>query len=283
MTAIAHRDAKPDNVVERPILFKGRLVRAILAGAKTQTRRLVRIDDRPITGARAAPGRRQRGIPSNAVNVRMLGYLKCDAPPGSETVSCRVDCPYGDPGDRLWVRETWAPVDHFMGEEKEEPQSIGYQADRVALCHHHPMFESQPSRLDTYAWNWDAITWRPSIHMPRWASRIDLEVTEVRVERLQAITAEDAIAEGVTSREIATRYGTRTGWSTDWTRVGAPSLWAAGSSTPTGRVKAPLTEEDVCLGSPQMAFANAWIEINGQEAWDSSPWVWVISFRRVRP
>jgi hypothetical protein len=128
---------------ERPILFSGPMVRAILEGRKTQTRRIVK--PQPL----------------------------CIA--SGEWIMNGSACKYGKPGDRLWVRETWwAPRDDVRGEYKRE--YIKYAATLDGM--------GQP-------------TWKPSIHMPRWASRINLEVVSVRVERLQNISEEDARAEGI--------------------------------------------------------------------------------------
>ena len=131
---------------ERPILFNAPMVRALLAGTKTQTRRIVKARD--LEWVDVHQGLRE---PDNAER-----------------------CPYGQPGDRLWVRETFG---HFERNENFAPGcEVFYRADGESLA-------LEP--------------WRPSIHMPRWASRITLEVTGVRVERLQGISEADAIAEGV--------------------------------------------------------------------------------------
>lgn len=195
-------------IVERPILFKGRLVRAILAGAKTQTRRVVKpqpkIADPALYGA---PIVERNGIAQES---------------GFGTYFVPVRCPYGVPGDRLWVRETCSTS--ATGE-------VLYRADGER----------------------DGHTWTPSIHMPRWASRIDLEVTGVRVERLHDITEEDAKAEGAAHRI-------------------APGGDLAGAF-------AGIAGEI----SYRAHFADTWREINGASSWDANPWVWVVSFRRVRP
>jgi len=179
---------------ERPIIFSAPMVRALLDGRKTQTRRVVRICDDPITQADHEAGRRQRGIPTDAKNVRWLGYLKCDAPPGSYTVSARVDCPYGDPGDRLWVKETHAQF--AVGNRSGiSPQCVAYRA----TCDADGGFE--------YANNGDEVMrlkvtkWTPAIYMPRWASRILLEITDRRAERLQDISTLDAMGAPARTRE----------------------------------------------------------------------------------
>lgn len=142
---------------ERPILFSAPMVRALLAGTKTQTRRAVKPTPRRVDG----------GVPYH------------DAPTWAhaEPGSAVVRCPYGRRGDRLYVRETWAAPHSMDG--------------------HTPRFMPRDTRVHYAATeDRDGLLWRPSIHMPRWASRITLEVTEVRVERLQAISEADARAEG---------------------------------------------------------------------------------------
>jgi hypothetical protein len=156
---------------ERPILFSAPMVRAILDGRKTQTRRAIkpaRGDDRVVV---------TDGKVWKAARVDYAGYR---------------ECPYGQPGDRLWVRETFVGplVDHedaFRSEPSKykNPAHCLYRADG-ATC---PEFINADDEL--------VSRWKPSIHMPRWASRITLEVTGVRVERLQAISEADAVAEGV--------------------------------------------------------------------------------------
>jgi hypothetical protein len=225
---------------ERGILFQAPLVRAILAGQKTQTRRLIRIDDTPVQFEASAANVRQRGIPSDAQNVRFLGcYLKCDAPEGSTTVSSRVLCPYGQAGGRLWVRETWATltgngIRTVYRADGEDPRTGWDDTPPVAR---------------------PAMRWRPSIFMPRAASRITLEVTSVRVERVTDITEEDAKAEGVTPL---------TGLHPDQQIISGE-----------GRTQGthPYT----------LAFAVLWDTINDEPGrrWVDRPWVWVVGFRRL--
>lgn len=247
---------------ERPILFSGPMVRAILDDSKTVTRRIVRVDDTPISAAASNAGRRQRGIPSNAVTVRNLGYLKCDAPKGSATVSSRVACPYGAPGDRLWVRETfssWEETCATWGDWNEghtcsahcRQTYVAYAATprigfrpvpdraRITYLDESAPLDRKPRLLGP---------WRPSIFMPRDLSRITLEIVSVRAERLQDITEEDIRAEGVT-RETASEMA--------------------------GRALAQGFE-------PRHLWALGWDAINGKRApWASNPWVWRVEFKRA--
>lgn len=203
---------------ERPILFSAPMVRALLAGSKTQTRRVLK----QATGLslsvcmdEAAPG------------VAALSWLHGDGPGHDvhEHIE-RVRCPYGQPGDRLWVREAWGlwqqPFDH-------ESHDVVYRAD---------VDRPEPKR------------WRPSIHMPRWASRILLEVTDVRVERLQDISEADAIAEGI---------------------------------VPFGDGGFVSDDDGRCYGATaRQSYAYLWESINGADSWAANPWAWVVSFRNVR-
>jgi len=240
-------------MAERPILFSGEMVRAILSGAKVQTRRAI------------------RGLPPDPQNVRFLGmYLKCDAPPGSGAVSLRIWCPYGERGDRLWVRETWKSSEYRCSDEAQEDghecgahcfQKYVYYAATPRVGYRAVPDRERIVYLDssTPLTEWHARGWRPSIRMPRWASRITLEITDVRVQRLQEISEEDARAEGVDALDGA------------------------------------LDAVELCRvakligGCPEDArtwFAVLWDSINGKRpgcSWDANPWVWVVSFRRVQP
>jgi hypothetical protein len=199
---------------ERPILFSAPMVRAILAGQKTQTRRALTPD---------------LFISSGGAVVRM-------ASAGPATTGIReAHCPYWrQPGDRLWVREAWA----WSGDGAIPA------FDRVRKGE--VWFRADPERTSP------GIRWRPSIHMPRWASRITLEVTGVRVERLQDISEADAQAEGVTPK------------------------WEPGCS---GRLMEALG--GFSFRPAASAYADLWEQINGPGSWDANPWVWVVEFRRV--
>lgn len=207
---------------ERPILFSAPMVRALLAGTKTQTRRIAKPVRHPDWGNLYSPGALVREHEPMHVIYRA--------------------CPYGQPGDRLWVRETWAAP---HSEDARPPRAI--QCDWMQI--HYAATEERGGLL-----------WRPSIHMPRWASRITLEITGVRVERLHDISESDAIAEGIVECAIpADDEGPR--------RI--------------GYMVGPDDGESGLSVSPIEPYRNLWESINGASSWDVNPWVWAIEFRRV--
>lgn len=229
-------------MTEHPILFSGPMVRAILDGRKTMTRRIVRIPKHPVTGIHySESGNCEDGRPGWFASNVDSGYFE----PAECWDESRISCPFGVKGDRLWVRETWGDADgYYQDYENEVPFVTCYRADLSALSHTVPP-EPVPS-WDIKSWNWAKQKWKPSIHMPRWASRLLLEVTSVRVERLQDISEEDAAKEGV-----------------------KPFVSA---------------EDGDCWtdGTYRTAFNYLWDKINRERAaWDSNPWVWVVSFQRV--
>lgn len=172
---------------ERPILFSGKMVRSILAGTKTQTRRLVKPPPPLPSGWRA---------------------------PEFSVAGRDYRCPYGRPGDTLWVRETWRltrDLDRLAPSHCAPPLAIKYEADGYETS----IGDVRFGRL------------RPSIHMPRWASRITLRVTEVRVERLQDISEEDARADGIYSAWPAVGHSARALFRSLWDDINAKRApWA---------------------------------------------------------
>ena len=200
---------------ERPILLNAPMVRALLAGTKTQTRSIVKARD--LEWMDVHQGLRE---PDNAER-----------------------CPYGQPGDRLWLRESWSP---------DPPDVDGWGYAAWAGCREGQIAgvpeRFRHPRFCNYAADWlhGPIRWTPSIHMPRWASRITLEITRVRVERLQDIDLADALAEGISD-------------------TGALILDSAGNEQ----------------GGPIAEYAVLWEQINGPGSWDENPWVWAIEFRRL--
>ncbi|WP_455826569.1 hypothetical protein [Pseudomonas graminis] len=204
-------------IKERPILFSAPMVRAILEGRKTVTRREVK---------------KQAALDCLAAGFEPA-FL---ALPGNADL-----CPYGKPGDRLWVRETWY-CDHFEVMRgpylKPDDLDIGEALDDGTLVY-------AADGLTPY--EADQPIWRPSIHMPRWASRILLEVTKVRVERLQDISRADIRAEGLQ----------------------CPLELASDDVSPNYRDWYPA------------AWRELWESTGGN--WEANPWVWVVEFKRVTP
>ena len=160
---------------ERGMIFNGEMVRAILDGRKTQTRRIMKAQpDTPEFGLR-------RIIESSIANEIGMYFWSQEDARGIKARSKQFSCPFGDVGDRIWVRETWAEAGAGA------PDLKLYRANYPEHVPTH--YENVPPV--------DEIRWTPSIHMPRWASRLTLEITGVRVERLDKISEEDAISEGM--------------------------------------------------------------------------------------
>ena len=222
---------------ERPILFADAMVRRLLAGEKTQTRRAIH----PSLGERT----HSPVLGLDALWRWMTGRVS--------HVGDERRCPYGMPGDRLWVRETWCEVVPSAGVERRHPDDA--------------------HRGVRYRATWDrahSLRWRPSLHMERWASRLTLEVTDVRVQRLQDISEEDAKAEG--ARYFGDLPSTHP--------YGLDARWSMEEPTST----------EQCLGTARHAFGSYVNQLHGgprwncnglPQLWDLNPWVWAVSFRRV--
>lgn len=212
---------------EHGIIFNSEMVCAILDGRKTQTRRIMKPQPTPcdyVDERGKARGGHQ--WPSNIFRTMLHVEGELQNGDGGWKGLVGDACPFGDIDDRLWVREAFQ-----VGLCTES--TIAYKATH------------KPSDLEE-GWH-EKIKWRPSIHMPRWASRILLEITGVRVERLQSISGEDAKAEGFDNSQ--SDAANSIGW----------------------------------FEKPIRAFRRAWENIYGADGWDSNPWVWVIKFRRVTP
>lgn len=169
-------------------------------------------------------------------------------------------------GDRLWVRENLWLYGRWRQEgttPKGRPRQTFDLIGKVAA------FEKP---ADIAYWGGKAgFAFRPGIHMPRWASRLTLTVTDVRVQRLQECSEEDAIAEGATERPNCSGAGDlASGWCMDWSRVGEPSKWADDGKT--------LQERDVSLATARYAFWNLIDRINGAGAWAANPWIVALTF-----
>lgn len=220
---------------ERPILFNDQMVRAILEGRKTATRRIAKPVKHPDLG-----------------NIYAPGALVLEREP--QHVIDRA-CPYGQPGDRLWVREAWQrPL--ISDEEQAANQSWWKDMTKFQNPGHCAYRASGDDNEYVDPDGYFHCKWKPSIHMPRWASRILLEITDIRVERLQDISEEQALAEGIDRRRLADMQDI-------YDIVGYPNM----------------TERPTAVS----AFMALWASINGIESWDANPWVWVVEFKRVTP
>ncbi len=210
---------------ERPILFSSAMVRAILDGSKIQTRRVVKMK------------------PHHQIEQRDDGSPWPWMYDSERDADWWMPCPHGQPGDQLWLREAYrflAVHDHVPPREISGGP-VWYEAqDEV------PFHPSEFGKL------------RPGMFMPRWASRITLEVTGVRVDRLQDISEADALAEGI--------HG-----ATEWDDEGPTHGYHWDHQSPT----------DYVFPSRCGAYRALWESINGPGSWDTNPWVWVVEFRRI--
>lgn len=201
-------------MTDRPILMSAPMVLAILAGTKTQTRRVVKPqpeavhDGEPYWHVGGYRAWRHRDI----TDVLRMG--------GNDLI-----CPYGQPGDRLWVRETWMP-DAPRNGEWDDVQFFGCGMSPLSLipeCYRKPWHCLHRATYE----GCELVGWKPSIHMPRWASRITLEVTGVRVERLQDISRGDAMAEGCPFPNMAQGDDPRKWYADLWNEINGPGSWDA--------------------------------------------------------
>ncbi len=216
---------------ERGMIFNAEMVRAILDGRKTQTRRIVKSDCMDI-------GEKDDGM--------LWPWREHDN--GGDYW---YPCPFGEVGDRIWVRETFQGP--LVSEELlEEYRAYPEKFENPEYCEYAADGGPRPEYCDLD----DNLRhgWRPSIHMPRWASRITLEITGVRVERLQNISETDAEAEGI---DMEALFDAQDCYDciADHNMTGRPTV--------TGK------------------FKYLWESIYGEESWQANPWVWVITFQRV--
>ncbi|MJQ01232.1 hypothetical protein DN101_22480 [Salmonella enterica subsp. enterica] len=208
---------------ERGMIFNAEMVRAILDSRKTQTRRPVK--PQPELTERS-------GFSWNGV---VFGSGSDDRETNRNFA--HVKCPFGKPGDRIWVRETWAEAG------ASAPDLKLYRANYPAHVPTH--YENVPPAED--------VRWTPSIHMPRWASRITLEIIDVRVERLHSISERDALREGLFQLPASGRYCLQ------------PGMQYFGMASHNAKE----------------VYSWLWASIYGEESWAANPWVWVIEFKRV--
>lgn len=231
-------------MTERGMIFNAEMVRAILDGRKTQTRRIMKLQPKP---SKSRPG----DFWFSSKKLESMVHVSDLAPGNSPIADYHLFiqehcCPFGAVGDRIWVRETWSSdfANYYPNDR------VWYAADNNRRLD----IEVVDGVRGIYSPESDVhvpFRWRPSIHMPRWASRILLEITDVRVERLNAISEEDARAEGIIDGGCLN----------------------CGEPEPCGCANPEPDATD--------AFAYLWQSIYGQESWNANPWVWVIEFERV--
>lgn len=256
---------------EHPILFSASMVRALLANAKNQTRRIVKP---------------QPAATHEYCRVNQVGpwfHIEADKP---DPVMHTVRCPYGVVGDRLWVREHWgylgcstcnSPAQHTASalyHADNTRREVKFRTAKQAMDAGprqkivHPAGYDDLDEDEKRIAHYDLIDkwWKqkrsiPSIHMPRWASRITLEITDVRVERVKSISEADAAAEGIIEIQRSLyRHGKLNGYG------------------------APGTKPDDAQSTRVHAYWALWESINGAvgpASWDVNPWVWVVEFKRV--
>jgi len=203
---------------ERPILMSAPMVLAVLNGTKTQTRRVMKL---------------QPHSPPSKVGCAEW-----------ETSQGQFRCPYGIAGDRLWVRETFQFV-----HANSDGQRQTFNSAKPFTQHDYRWIEYAATPRD----NEPPPKWKPSIFMPRWANRITLEIVSVRVERLQDISEEDAISEGIENSNIASSK-----WP--WKNYRGENCW---------------------VDSPLYSYQSLWESINGKGSWAKNHWLWVIEFKKI--
>lgn len=238
---------------ERPILFSGEMVKAILEGRKTMTRRMMKVQP-PNEGADYQVCRILAGDRRNVGKYRWVN---------KNCLAARVNAPYfslpWENVDRLWVKETWA-VEESLDAKPPRGFSawpVWFKANNAYCCNANGF----PNH-GFHSPNATKGKWRPSIFMPRWASRITLEITDISVERLQDITEEDAIAEGIHLCAGIDEEGYTHGYH-----------WG------------PVSDAELLFNSAADAYRKLWDSINGQKpgkTWNDNPWVWGIEFKEVK-
>ncbi|HID2693047.1 hypothetical protein [Klebsiella pneumoniae] len=233
---------------ERGMIFNGEMVRAILDGRKTQTRRIMKIQPE-----HSGLGLRRVIDSKNGSDDGKYFWSLSDAC-GLKIRSKSFTCPFGSVGDRIWVREAFR-----VHSRATDVATLVYKASE------RNSWTEQTHRVPVSVCNKPATPekWTPSLHMPRWASRILLEITDVRVERLNAISPEDAESEGL-ERTNFTGFGDEPGLPS----YPEPDVYFD-----------PLKKQ--WKEYPPEAFAGLWESIYGEGSWKANPWVWVIEFKRV--
>lgn len=246
-------------IKERPILFSAPMVRAVLESRKSVTRRALKVQPHIDASGNFCVGQYNYG--QDLDGTPMTRHF------------VKSHCPYGQPGERLWVRETWGVISHDFD---EQGNMIDWVPDRPATpiremrfgrgyYSGHVIYRADGEAVwagDDDGGGDDRSAWKPSIHMPRIASRILLEIAAVRAERLQDGDGETSfesryLAEGI----HRVHHGDGAHYYHPFKNEPGPGNWA----------------------DPFDAWRELWVSINGAESWNSNPWVWVVEFKRVTP
>ena len=217
-----------ERTTEHPILFSTPMVQAILEGRKTMTRRVFKDNPR---------------LASDLSKIDLKKWFE-DYPDYIMSF-----CSYGQPGDKLWVRETWCNI------------------NKPGL---EPEYVFKTETLDAEDYDPSEWKWKPSIHMPKGAARIWLEIVSIRVERLQDISEADALAEGVLLLETE-----------EDVRVWGKGGWGEEQTIKT--YENYLKNSTADCNTAKESFETLWYEINGVDSWFTNPWIWVIEFKRIQP
>lgn len=244
-------------VREKPIIFSGPMVKAILEGRKTKTRRVVKHQDElEFGGAGGKDGPEWNDPGEWGWRTADDDWIALSRDQMPDSCDSYARCPHGWPGDLLWVREAWAVSSAY---DSYKPSELTPHVGTVAYRAGGGLLNGEPIERTCFDADGGRGKWRPSIFLPRWASRIDLEITGVRVERLQAITRLDCVREG-------------------WPHDNDPAHHAQQIAlVESGMDDENIDDAAICW------FADLWESINGAGSWERSPWVWVIEFRKTKP
>lgn len=244
---------------ERPILFSAPMVQAILAGRKTQSRRTVKSKWFTLEMCETSkpPHLRYSEFNRNELGIYESGSGPFDPADAGCQRHAASFCPYGQVGDRLWVRETtW-----YRGEDGVTAYADGSLLTHPTALYGNKLVQADKAPDDNWPANYRDFGFKavPSIHMPRRASRITLEIESVRVERLQSISEADAVDEGL-----------------------EPAGKICGMEKPAYRFTGELGRLGQVTQYPTWAFQELWKQINGSESWEANPWVWALSFKVLK-
>ncbi len=232
-------------MTEHPIIFSTEMVKAILDGKKTMTRRVIKPQPKIVHAL----------YPDATIETEQL-FKNTE----------RLKCPYGQIGDSLWVRETWNYLPNEAIENPDAPNpKVWYLAD----------FNTRHNF---------AYPWKPSIFMPRWASRITLEITNIKVERLQEITEEDAKAEGFEAEKPKIWWQGYREWDLRDGRTDLLHQQSFGDKPPDWMIEPHrMQDRPDLLTTAKSWFISYWEHLNFKRgySWESNPWVWVIEFKKT--